>query len=267
MGLNVNSGYENGQQRVSSGVQVIARAAKIMRTLRQHPNGLTSSQLACEVNLARSTVHRIVGALMEERLVESVPPNGVLQLGTGLLPLAAAVNSDLRRELRPYLERLHGKVTETVDLACFADNQVRFIDQIAAPHRLQAVSAVGVSFPLHCTANGKAFLAALSLDDCKQVLPQKLSALTPNTITTRKRLFEEIAQIQSGDMAYDREEHTLGICAVGAATRTALGDLIALSIPVPSQRFRAKEEKLREALRGVMAQIIEHFGEQATKGN
>lgn len=257
--------YENGQENhasasPSSGVQVIARAAQIMRVLQKHPQGLTRSQLANEVQLARSTVHRIVGALIDERLVESIPPKGALQLGSGLLPLAAAVNSDLRRELRPYLEWLHGEVSETVDLASFVDNQVRFIDQIAAPHRLQAVSAVGVAFPLHCTANGKAFLAALSPQEQKAALPRKLISMTPQTITERKRLSQEIAQIQSDGIAYDREEHTAGICAVGAAVRTSLGDLIAISIPVPSQRFYTNEDKLVAALRSTMRQINEHFG-------
>jgi len=242
------------------GVQVIARAAQIMRVLQKHPQGLTRSQLANEVDLARSTVHRIIGALIEERLVESIPPNGTLQLGSGLLPLAAAVNSDLRRELRPYLERLHREVSETVDLASFVDNQVRFIDQIAAPHRLQAVSAVGVSFPLHCTANGKAFLAALSPAELKAALPKKLPSLTPQTITFRKLLLQEIAQIQANGIAYDREEHTAGICAVGAAVKTARGELIAISIPVPSQRFINNEENLVAALSVAMGQIKEHFG-------
>lgn len=255
--MNINNSEKNDNHK---GVQVIARAAQIMRALQKQPQGLTYSQLAGEVKLARSTVHRIVGALIEERLVTSTSPNGVLQLGGGLLPLAAVVNSDLRRELRPYLELLHGEVAETVDLASFVENQVCFIDQIAAPHRLQAVSAVGVSFPLHCTANGKAFLAKLSAEEQKAVLPNKLVLLTPHTITERKRLSEEIAQIQVGGLAYDHEEHTIGICALGAAIRTASGDLLALSIPVPSQRFYSNEKKLVAALRAVMEQIREHFG-------
>ena len=38
-----------------------------------------------------------------------------------------------------------------------------FIDQVIGSQRLRTVSAVGETFPLYCTANGKAYLA--DLDD------------------------------------------------------------------------------------------------------
>ncbi|MEM7133798.1 MAG: IclR family transcriptional regulator [Chloroflexota bacterium] len=242
-----------------SGVQVIARAAEILRTLQKSPQGMTRAQLASEVNLPRSTVHRIVGALIEERLIEASSSRGTLFLGNGLLPLAAAVNRDLRRDLRPYLEQLHRSVAETVDLASFVDNQVRFIDQIAAPHRLQAVSAVGITFPLYCTANGKAFLASLSSAILEGVLPDELIALTPQTITDRAQLQNELAQIRKDGVAFDLEEHTVGICAVGAAIKTPQGQQFAITIPVPSQRFYGNEEKLVTELRAVVGQINQHM--------
>ena len=40
-------------------------------------------------------------------------------------------------------------------------------------------------------------------------------------------------------VAYDREEHTLGICAAGVALHDPLGNAVAISVPVPSQRFEA----------------------------
>ena len=73
--------------------------------------------------------------------------------------LAAAVHSDLREEIRPFLIQLSNLVNETVDLSVLDNGKVLFVDQIVAPHPLQATSQPGVSFPLHCTANGKAILA------------------------------------------------------------------------------------------------------------
>ena len=247
------------EERENGGVQVIARAAAILRALQRNPRGLSFSQLAREVKLARSTVHRIVSALVAERFVSLAGANGLIRLGSGLTPLAAAVNSDLRRHLHPYLEWLYNEVNETVDLALFADDQVCFIDQIAAPHRLQAVSAVGVTFPLHCTANGKAFLAALLPDSVAQLLPAELVAFTPNTIRTHERLLTELTQIQTDGVAFDREEHTLGICAVGMALRTPLDEWVAITIPVPSQRFYGNETKLVTALRTVIGRIRQNF--------
>lgn len=234
--------------RENGGVQVIARAASILRVLKRHPQGLSLSQIAKEVRLPRSTVHRIVGALEAERFVTSASPDGRIRLGPGLVPLAGLVNGDLRRGLRPYLESLHHEVNETIDLAVLDEDQLLFIDQIAAPHRLQAVSGIGVTFPLHCTANGKALLAELPREEVERLIPEQLPALTPNTITTRARLLEELERVKVERVAFDREEHTIGICAVGVAVHDPMGRSAAITIPVPSIRFYGNEERLAAAL-------------------
>lgn len=237
-----------GELREHGGVQVIARAADILRTLKGHSEGLSLAQIAKEVGLARSTVHRIVNALETEQFVTAAASTGRIRLGLGLAPLAAWVNSELRYQLHPFLEALSKAVNETVDLAVLDENQVFFVDQVAVPHRLQAASAVGAIFPLHCTANGKALLAELPLEQIERLIPASLQVFTPHTISTRERLLEELKQIQIEHIAYDREEHTEGICAVGATIRDAMGSLAAITIPVPSIRFYGNEQRLSSAL-------------------
>jgi DNA-binding IclR family transcriptional regulator len=244
--VRIEANRENQQE--NGGVQVIARAASILRVLQKSPQGLGLSQIAREVGLPRSTVHRIVGALEQERFVSSALPDGRIRLGAGLVPLAASVNSDLRRMLHPYLQNLFLEVNETIDLAVLDKDQVLFIDQIAAPHRLQAVSGIGLTFPLHCTANGKALLAELPRTEVEQILPQELPSLTPNTITLRDQLLEELEKVRVDKVAYDREEHTMGICAVGVAVRDTMARSAAITIPVPSIRFYGNEARFAAAL-------------------
>jgi DNA-binding IclR family transcriptional regulator len=250
-----------GKQRENDGgVQVIARAAEILRSLKGHPEGLSLSQIAREVGLARSTVHRIVNALAAEDFVSTASQHGRIRLGLGLTPLAAWVNHELRQQLHPYLERLSREVDETVDLAVLDENQVFFIDQVAVPHRLQAVSGVGVTFPIHCTANGKALLAELPDEQIERMLPEHLKALTPATITTREQLLTELKRIRSERIAFDREEHTIGICAVGKTVRDdSRGNLIAITIPVPSVRFYDNEQRLASALLNMCEEIQRIF--------
>lgn len=249
-----------GEQYSNGGVQVIARATEILRALKAHPEGLSLSQIAREVGLARSTVHRIVTALAAERFVTSASPNGRVRLGLGLTPLAAVVNNELRYELRPYLEQLSREANETVDLAMLDGDQVYFIDQVPLPHRLQAVSSVGSTFPLYCSANGKALLAELSCDEIERLLPERLQAFTPSTLTTRDQVIAEVQSIRSARVAFDREEYTIGICAVGATIRDALGNLAAITIPVPSIRFYGNEQKLAEMLLRACQRIRRDFG-------
>lgn len=231
----------------AGGVQAIARAARVLRALEVAPGGLSLGELAASVDLPKSTVHRLVQALAAEELV-STGSGGRVRLGAGLARLGAATHGALASALRPALEALRGDLDETADLAVLDGAGVRFIDQLAAPRRLRAVSAVGSTFPLHCTANGKALLAALGDQQMQDLLPARLERLTPATITSRDDLLAELASVRTSGVAFDREEHTEGICAVAAVVRDAGGPVAAISVPVPTQRFTGHERRYGAAV-------------------
>jgi len=84
-----------------SQVQVIARAAAILRALENEASGLSLGQIAQRVGLARSTVQRIVAALEAEKLVIAASPTGRVRLGPTLLRLAASVRSEALTASQP----------------------------------------------------------------------------------------------------------------------------------------------------------------------
>ncbi len=233
--------------RRREGVQVIARAAEMLRRLAAEPHGLTLIELSARVGLPRSTAHRIVSALAQEGFVRPAP-SGKLRIGPALVGLAVASRSDLRHEVSPYLERLSHELRETVDLAVLDGGEVLFIDQYTSRRTLRIVSEIGARFPLHATANGKALLAAVPPEELSDLLPKRLAAATENTITDREALLRELDQIRATGIAYDREEFTIGIAAVGTAVRDAVGALAAITVVVPATRFNESEAQLSAAL-------------------
>jgi DNA-binding IclR family transcriptional regulator len=218
-------------------VQVIARAAAILRTLEGEDAGLSLGQIAQRVKLARSTVQRIVASLEAEKLVIAASPNGRVRLGPSLLRLAGSISSDFAATARPYIAKLSAELHETVDLAAVRKDHLVFIDQVIGSQRLRTVSAVGEAFPLHCTANGKAYLSQLSDDEVERLIGRTYEARTPNTLTRLAPLLAELRATRRTGVGYDREEHTLGICAVGVALQDPFGNPVAISVPVPAQRF------------------------------
>lgn len=227
-----------------SGIQVIARAAAVLRALEDEPEGLSLGQIAERVKLARSTVQRIVGALASEHLLIAASPTTGVKLGPALVRLASSANVELDQLVRPALVKLSQRVKETADLSLLKGNAAVFIDQIPGVHRLRAVSAIGESFPLHCTANGKALLSLLPGDRWTKLVGRSPRAYTPHTITGLDRLKREIDECRRTQIAHDREEHTEGITAVGTAFLDPLGRPLALSIPVPTTRFARMESRL-----------------------
>jgi IclR family transcriptional regulator, acetate operon repressor len=246
-----------------SQVQVIARAATILRALEDENAGLSLGQIAQRVNLARSTVQRIVAALECEKLVIAATPTGRVRLGPAILRLAASVRSDFTAAARPYLERLSAELHETVDLSTVKKDHLVFIDQVIGSQRLRTVSAVGETFPLHCTANGKAYLAQLTDMGIEKLIGRAYEARTPKTLTRLDALIEDLKTVRRTGVAFDREEHTLGICAAGVALRDPLGNAVAISVPVPSQRFEQQQARIAEQLLATKRAMETHMNPAA----
>lgn len=243
------------------GVQVIARAAEVLRALEGNEQGLSLGQLSRQLNLPKSTVQRIVAALDRENFVIAGAAQAGVRLGPALARIARSVRFGLVEIAHPSLEELAQRTGETVDLAILKGAEAVFIDHIEGQQRLRAVSAIGVSFALHCSANGKAMLSLVSDDVLARMKKTfRLTKFTPNSISSWRHLEAEIAKVRKTGLAYDMEEHTQGICAVGIPIIGPENEIAAISVPTPSVRFEEKRQELEKALQDCRKSVEERFG-------
>jgi DNA-binding IclR family transcriptional regulator len=234
----------------ASGVQVIKRVAAILRVVKTAPIGLSVAELAKIVELPRSTVYRIVKTLADDDFLTVGPGRQGVRLGPELGELWMTAHRSLGDIAKPHMHNMAQSVNETVDLALWQSDHVRFIGQVRGNQRLRAEVIVGESFPAFCTANGKAFLAELSTASLKNYFANvTLARFTPNTITSRIKLAKELDDVRANGFAFDREEHTGLICAVGAVVHDVRdGDFAAITIAAPAQRFYGREDQLVKTL-------------------
>lgn len=233
-----------------TGIQVISRAAAILREVAANPDGRSLGQLAAATGLARSTVQRIVDALEAEHLVQAGA--GGVRPGWGLRRLGELAGPGIARELRPKLFALFETTHETVDLSTLAGGEVLFLDRFLSDQRIRAVPEIGLQYPAYSMANGKALLAQLGDDEVRAIHGSgALERLTPRTVGTTKALLAQLATIRAGGFAYDLEEHKLGICAVGIPLPPREGQLLSVSVVVPTERFDRAKASVERALRQV----------------
>ncbi len=232
------------------GVQVIARAANILRVLEERPEGLTLAEIARKVDLARSTVQRILTALAAEDFVIEAQPGRGTRIGPGLARIAASLASNLTELLHSRLVALSDRVGETVDLSIMSGGSAVFIDQIPGKQRLVALSAVGQRFPLHCTANGKAMLACLPQKEATALVDKSAGSHLDRALADRGKLLKEIETARRTYLSFDLGEHDPGIGAIGVAVLDSFGRPIAVSIPVPWSRFAQRRKDLTKTLLG-----------------
>ena len=231
------------------GIQVIARAALILRALKEVQSGLSLGQIAERVGLPRSTVQRIVTALVDERLLMTSGRTGGVRLGPELQALAAAARHNTVDLCHAHLTALAAQTGETVDLSVLRGGQMVFVDQVQGTQRLRAISSVGEHFPLSTTANGRSVLALLPEAEA-QARVMAEGGDWPNLRAT-------LATSRATGFALDQDDHTDGISAIGIAFRDLSGEVYAISVPIPTSRFAGQQAAVTDALQRLGAELAQ----------
>ncbi|KYH24729.1 putative HTH-type transcriptional regulator ArcR [Halalkalicoccus paucihalophilus] len=97
---------------------------------------------------------------------------------------------------------------------------------------------------LHITASGKAILAYLPRERVEEIVDQHgLPARTERTITSKERLFEELADIREQGYSQNDEEEIEGFQAIGAPIRSREGAVLgSISVSGPKSMFGSESE-------------------------
>ncbi|WP_027341004.1 IclR family transcriptional regulator [Hamadaea tsunoensis] len=186
------------------------------------------TDIAAATGLPKSTVHRILQALIERGFARS-DGAGAYQPGPRILTLAGKVTQrlDPARQAEPALRRLRDETGHTVHFALRTGDEAVYVAKTTGLRPYQMSSRVGMSIPLHSTAIGKAVLAALPDDDVRGFARRVgLTRRTPGTLTTVSALRADLAVTRTRGYAIDAEENEAGIVCVGAAVRDHAGHVI-----------------------------------------
>lgn len=222
------------------GVQTLDRALNVLEEVASHgARGLSLADCARLLGYSRATTYRILQALTERSFLRHDADLERYTLGVANLRLGMEFldSLDLRREALPILRELADSAQETVHLGVLEGNKIVYIEKVESPHAVRMVSRIGRTLPLHCSAIGKAILAAVSTEEVDALLPDTLERRTPATITTRAQLDTELASIRAIGYSVDDIENEEGIRCVGAAIADHEGRVAAgLSISGPAHR-------------------------------
>ena len=230
------------------GIQVIARAAAILREVGAQPDGLSLGKLAQATGLARSTVQRIVDALETEHLLQAGA--GGVRPGWGLRRLGELPGSGIAQELRAALYELFEATHETIDLSTLSGGEVLFMDRFLSDQAERAVPSVGARYPAYTMSSGKALLSCLADAAIEELYAgAPLERLTAHTVASMDELLRQVGEIRAGAFAYDLEEHATGKSAIGLPLGVFRDVTLAVSVVLPTARFERQRPVIEAALR------------------
>jgi DNA-binding IclR family transcriptional regulator len=232
-------------------VQIVHRVAQVLGAFSGRGRaGITD--LAVATGLPKSTVHRLVTALVREGLLTQDEDSHKYALSLRVAQLSAGILSahTVRRIARPILMELRDRTHESVHLAVLEDFEAVIIDTEDSYYFVREVNVPGQRLPAHAVSTGKALLAYQWEADLRALLSgTRLVRYTEHTITDPQRLLEELRWIRSRGYAVSQGELEVGVDAVATPIFDHLGAAVAaVSIGGPSERCRPRQEELVAAV-------------------
>lgn len=228
-------------------VQSVDRAVAILDALRARGDYLGVTQLSNELDLHKSTVHRLLVSLKQGGLVERDPRTRRYRLGLRLVELGYAVlnSRGLPQVALPYLHYLADTVKEVTFLSVRDGDRVIDVLQVPAPHMVQSINWLG-SGSLHSTSTGKVFLAHMQEAELESYLNGPLASYTANTMTDANKLRAELELVRERGYATSWEEEAEGVNAIAVPLRRGQNEVVA-AIGVVGPSYRFTPEKALEA--------------------
>ena len=231
-------------------IRSLAKGLHIMELLSDN-EALTVTQVARIMDINRAGSHRFLSTLKELGYADK-DENSRYYLTSKVIELGMKVldRFEIRKIAHPFLQELATKFNETINLGYFNGNEVLTIDKIDSTEILRMDAGIGGGEPAYCTSLGKAILAFLPDTQLETYLDTvELTAFTPNSVTSKEKLKEELLLIKEKGYAIDDEELSVGLRCIGAPLFDHSGQAhYAISISGPSIRFGSKriEEMQRE---------------------
>ncbi len=111
--------------------QTLGRGLDVLELVAASTEGLTPAQISTELRLSRTIVYRLVGTLVEHRLLRR-NAEGLLTAGLGTVSLSQNVAPTLRHGSRPLLEKLAEQLGATTYLA-IADGEEALAVSVVEP--------------------------------------------------------------------------------------------------------------------------------------
>lgn len=199
-------------------VRVLGRAFDILEALSRENAPMTLSEISEAVGLSKSTVHRILTAMLDRSFVAKTDA-GSYTIGFKIIELASTHinNLELLTEAAPFLDKITRELDLTAHLGILDGPDVVYLEKLDGHPNSQMYTRVGHRSPGFCSSIGKCLMAGMSSEELGEVLDLcDFKRYTKNTITDRRELIRHLRQVRLQGWAMDDEEFEEGHRCIGA---------------------------------------------------
>jgi DNA-binding IclR family transcriptional regulator len=239
--------------RLAEPNSILSKAFQVLRVFDANHRVMSLSEISRTSGLPKSTVHRLIGRLVDIGALES--HRSGYRIGLALFEASVTTPAHgLRDRALPFLSSLHRWSGLTVHFGVLRGLDVVYLEKLAPPESPCRVSVVGGRLPANCSALGKTMLAWEDRDYLNAILPSPLPRMTSRSIISVPELMQQLREIKVSGFAREDGEIQPGLSCMAVPIvvhDTAVG---AVSVSYPS--VESQDLRLENALRDTAARII-----------
>jgi IclR family KDG regulon transcriptional repressor len=239
-------------------VRAVDRALDILLCFSKAESGLSLSEIAREVNLHKSTVHRLLTSMQQKGFVRKHPQSDKYLLGWIVLELITNIyqSDELSVIVLPEMTRLRDITGETVSLYIRSGSERIRIQGVESTEPVRNVATIGQTYPLYIGASGKVLLAFAEGQVLEQVLRDDS---IPPTFDV-KVLELELQEVHRQGYAMSFQERDSAAAALAVPIFGRNDFLAALSVSGPVSRFtKDKMTHYLDTVRQSAALVTKHL--------
>jgi DNA-binding IclR family transcriptional regulator len=207
----------------------LERGLNILRLFKRTRAAVAPPEMARELGIPRSTVHRLVLTLEEMGFLRRVE-SGAYALGPAVLTIGFDYlgSLDIVQLSNPVLAGLRDETNCSTHLAVRNGTEIVYLSRHASRAAVASTVSVGSSLPAHATVIGRIILADLSETELAALYRGKrLERYTEQTPMTLPALATLLAEDRQRGYAISTSFFERGITAVAAPVRDQSGRVVA----------------------------------------
>ncbi len=208
--------------------QTVQKALNLLEALVRSGQPRRLTELARQLKLTKPNVYRLLSTLSALGYVKKDPVTTLYSPTLKIWELGSLLvrDVDLASVAQPRLRQLCAETHESVQLAVFDSGFAVYVDKVDSPQPLKAMTTIGSRVPATVISTGKALLAWLPPEALDQAMAH-VKRYTPLTLTRRKDIEDDLAQVRKRGYAINRGEFRTGVGGIAAPVRDRAGTVVA----------------------------------------
>lgn len=228
---------------------------------------MTINELTEKAGMPKTTVFRLASGLEEAGLLikdRKSSHDVTYRMSLKFLKYGKYVSEQLEytKIALPHMKKLNEEIDELVHLSIMEGEEAVYVETVDSSKPVRLVVKVGARSPLYAGSAPKLLLSSLNDEELEEYLNKvELKRFTPNTLTDKERIIEEVKKIREKGYSVSYSEHFKATVGMSYPIYDYEGKMIAaLGVSIPEVYYTEKREQfilnnLRKTVEKIWAEL------------